>query len=284
MFYLLLVSFVWALSFGLIKNQLAGLDSTAVGAVRIGLSAFVFLPFLRPASATVRQRFQLCAVGALQFGVMYLLYLRAFHYLRGYEVALFTITTPLFLILLEAALRGRLQPLHALCAFLSVAGAAAIVWRNEASSPSSLTGVLLMQASNLCFAAGQIAYRRIRASMTQIPDHAVFGWLYLGALAATGLASVSTKGWAHFQPSLSQWGVLGYLGILSSGLCFFWWNRGATLVNAGTLAAMNNAKIPLGVACSLLIFRESTDWQRLVIGGGLLAVSVILAERSQKFA
>jgi hypothetical protein len=40
---------------------------------------------------------------------------------------------------------------------------------------------------------------------------------------------------------------------------------------------MNNAKIPLMVACSLLIFGEKADPIRLVLSGGLLALAVWLA-------
>jgi drug/metabolite transporter (DMT)-like permease len=61
-------------------------------------------------------------------------------------------------------------------------------------------------------------------------------------------------------------------------VCFFWWNVGATRVNTGTLAAFNNAKIPLGVACSLVFFGERTDIPRLLIGGVLMAAGVLIAE------
>jgi drug/metabolite transporter (DMT)-like permease len=275
---LLLVSLIWAFSFGLIKGKLTGLDPAAVGLVRIGLSALVFLPFLRLAGATARQRVQLGATGALQFGAMYILYLHAFKYLQAYEVALFTITTPLFLAFVDSLLERRIQAVHVLAAGLSVAGAAVVVWQQTANS-GALRGVFLLQASNLCFAVGQLAYRRIRRRMTDSSDASVFGWLYLGALLAVGIASASGTTWSQFRPTAEQWGVLAYLGILSSGLCFFWWNLGATRVNAGTLAAMNNAKVPLGVACSLLFFGENASWPRLLIGGGLMALAVWLTER-----
>jgi len=278
-FYLLLVSLIWAFSFGLIKGRLAGLDPAAVGLVRIGLSALVFLPFLRLAGTNGKQRVQLAATGAVQFGVMYVLYLHAFRYLQAYEVALFTITTPVYLTIVDAILERRVQWLHAAAALLSVAGAAVIVWRNSASL-ETLRGVVLLQASNLCFAIGQLAYRRIRRAMTGSTDRSVFGWLYLGAFAAAGAASLSSTSWLEFHPTAAQWGVLVYLGVLSSGLCFFWWNMGATRVNAGTLAVLNNAKVPLGVACSLLFFNEAASGWRLAVSGSLMALAVWLSERT----
>jgi drug/metabolite transporter (DMT)-like permease len=115
--------------------------------------------------------------------------------------------------------------------------------------------------------------------MTTTADFNVFAWLYAGALLITGATSLISDSWNHFNPSSKQWATLAYLGILSSGICFFLWNRGATQVNSGTLAALNNAKIPLGVACSLLVFHEEADPIRLIFGGSLLGTGVWLAER-----
>jgi len=78
---------------------------------------------------------------------------------------------------------------------------------------------------------------------------------------------------------LKQAGTLLYLGVLASGLCFFWWNKGAVLTNAGTLAVFNNLKIPLAVAVSLLVFGESTDLPRLILGGGLMIFAIWISRR-----
>ncbi len=107
---LLLVSLVWAFSFGLIKGQLAGLDSTAVATLRLALAGLVFLPLFRPARVAWRTGLRLALVGAVQFGLMYLLYQRAYVYLPAYAVVLFTLTTPLYLALLDALAERRLRP------------------------------------------------------------------------------------------------------------------------------------------------------------------------------
>ena len=289
MLYLVLVSIIWAFSFGLIKNQLAGLDSTAVAVVRIAFSLLIFAPLLRVRALTLRQIIQLFLTGAIQFGLMYVLYLRSYHGLQAFEVALFTITTPLYLALGDAILERRWELKHGLAALLSVIAALVIVWR-KAPTDNFWRGLLLLQISNFCFAAGQLAYRCIRKPMTGVKDRDVFGWLYLGAFVATGISSLFVTPWSQFHPSLPQWGVLAYLGILASGLCFFWWNRGALLVNAGTLASMNNAKIPLGVLMSLLFFNEAHTLSahdsvpRLVVGVALLCIALWLAETKRFFS
>ena len=145
---LLLVSFIWAFSYGLIKNRLAGIDSTAVATLRLALALFVFLPFFRPRRLKLRLALQLAALGAAEFGVMYLLYQRAFLYLPSYAVVLFTLTMPLYIALADAIVERRLHPRYALAALLALLGAAVVVF-NGALKGELLTGFHLMQASNL---------------------------------------------------------------------------------------------------------------------------------------
>jgi drug/metabolite transporter (DMT)-like permease len=275
---LILVSFVWAFSFGLIKDKLSGLDSTAVATVRIAFSALVFLPFLRRRHLHFATTVRLAAIGALQFGLMYVLYLRAYHYLQAFEVALFTIFTPLYLTLLEALFTHRLSRNHFGAAVLSVGGAGIVLWQSL-STPNLLIGFTLIQISNLCFAGGQLAYRRVKAQIPSALDAEVFALLYVGAVLLTLIVSLTSTNWSAFRPSQIQWFTMAYLGLFASGLCFFWWNVGATRVNAGTLAAFNNLKVPLGIACSLFFFGGHPDVLRLVAGLGLIAAGVVLAER-----
>lgn len=277
MTYLLLVSFVWAFSFGLIKDQLTGLDPVAVSVVRLAFAALVFLPVFRPGRVPAGAAVRFFGLGAVQFGLMYVFYLQAFRYLQAYEVALFTIFTPFYVALLDGALDKRFVPRHSFAAALAVVGAAVIVWQRGIGR-EALAGFLLMQASNLCFAAGQVGYRRWRSRAAAINDASLFAWLYLGGVVITGALSLVTTEWAAFQPTSAQWGTLAYLGILASGLAFFGWNLGALRVNAGTLAVFNNLKIPLAVAVSLLVFGETANVPRLIVSLVLMGAAVWVAE------
>lgn len=75
---------------------------------------------------------------------------------------------------------------------------------------------------------------------------------------------------------------LVYLGVIASGVCFFLWNYEARRVNTGALAIFNNLKVPLAVTVSLLVFHESTDIPRLVTGGGIVLIVLILNEWNLK--
>lgn len=275
---LLTVSVIWAFSFGLVKG-LAGLDPTAVAALRIALSLVVFLPFLRVRRLGAGRIARLAAIGALQFGAVYIFYLRSYAHLHAYEVALFTITTPLFVTLLDAAAERRWRARYLSAAALSVAGAAVVLWRSLGDS-GIMTGVVLVQLSNVCFAGGQVAWRRERARLPEGSSEAsVFALPYAGGLALTLGLALTTASWRGFSPSPAQWTTLLYLGVVASGVGFFLWNVGASRVNAGALAAVNNAKIPLGIACSLLFFGESASLPRLLAGGALMALGVWAAGR-----
>jgi drug/metabolite transporter (DMT)-like permease len=278
---LILVSFIWAFSPGLIKGQLTGIDPTAVATIRLALALLVFLPFFRPrglGGATLRR---LTVIGTLQFGLMYLTYLRAFALLPAYAVGLFTITTPLYLVLLDAAMSRQWQPRYAVAALIALSGAAVMVVQDHAVSADWLRGFLLVQLSNLCFAAGQLAWRRERAKLpASTSDASLFALPYLGAFLITALASCFYTDWPAVHLTPSHLVTLLYLGVVASGLAFFLWNLGATRVGTGTLAVLNNVKIPLTVACSLLFFGEHADLLRLGISFALLALALWIARTS----
>jgi drug/metabolite transporter (DMT)-like permease len=282
LFYLLLVSLIWSFSYGLIKEFLVGLDPAAVGVVRVGFSALVFLPFLRLRGLTLGQGWKLAGIGALQFGVLYIFYLPAYAYVAAHEVALFTIFTPLYVALTDAALERRWHHRYGAAALLAVAGAAVILWpgADKKVSDSVVTGFVLMQIGNLCFSVGQVLYRKLRPQLPpDAKDHALFGLPYLAALAVLGGYSLVSVNWVAFAPTPTQWLVLAHLGIVASGLGFFWWNLGGTRVNPGSLAAWNNAKVPLGVVVSLVFFHESANLPRLAVSLALLLAAIWFAER-----
>ncbi len=276
---LLLASLIWACSFGLIKRHLAGVDPAWVTAVRLGLAALVFLPFARWRALGLRGAASLAGIGALQFGVMYVLYLESFRHLRAHEVALFTLTTPLLVTLLADLRERRLRPWALAASLLAIAGAALLVHR-AADFALTLRGVLLVQGANLAFAAGQLAYREWSRARPALPDHAAMGLLYLGGMLPA-LLLISRQ---PSPPRLEggQLLTLAYLGLVASGVGFYLWNAGARRSGTGTLAVMNNAKVPLGVAASLLLFGETAEPGPLVLSLVALATAVLIAERGRR--
>jgi drug/metabolite transporter (DMT)-like permease len=276
---LLIVSLLWAFSFGLIKGNLAGVDSNFVSFARMLVSLAVFAPFLRPRGVGMRLRLKLALTGALQYGVMYLTYIYSYRFLQAYEVALFTILTPLYVTAVNDALRGRFSGLNLLTAVLAVVGAW-IVKGGGMVERGVMQGFLILQVSNLCFAFGQVYYRRLLAGRPAgLQDAHLFGLLYLGAVGVTALATTVFGGWgAAAELTTPQLLTLLYLGAAASGLGFFLWNVGARQASAGALAVFNNLKIPLAIAVSLLFFGEQTHIPSLLLGGLVVTAALALNE------
>ncbi len=258
MAFLLTASLIWAFSFGLIKTQLAGVDPFLVAVLRLGLALLVFAPFVRLRGLRPKLCWQLAACGAVQYGLMYAAYLAAFRTLSGSQIALLTTLTPIYVALLADAWEGRWHGRYVAAALVSVAAGALVVLGNGVPR-AALSGFLLVQASNVTFAVGQVWYRRLLPPTSGKADRDVFALLYLGGVLAAAGAVLAAGSWRFGQWALTarQWWVVLYLGLLPSGLCFFLWNAGARRVNTGLLAVLNNAKMPLAVAVSLLFFESA---------------------------
>lgn len=281
---LAIVSVIWAFSFGLIGNALVGVDSIFVATARLGIAGIVFLPLLRFSKVPAGSHLKLIGCGALQFGVMYVSYIKAFQFIPSHLVALFSVLTPLYVVLIHDLRKRTFHRKYFYAAILSIIGAAIIKTKSETSG-SIWIGFGLMQIAGLAFGFGQVYYRDWKRSHAETKDYQVFGLLYLGGFLVAIAASGLLTDWAQVELNRKQIEVLLYLGIVASGLGFFLWNKGAALSRPGTLAAFNNAVVPLGMACSLFIFGEISEIQgeallRLILGSVFIAVAVILAEKS----
>lgn len=277
MIYLLIVSLIWAFSFGLIKGNLTGLDSNFVAWIRMSISLLVFIPFLRIKGIERKLAVKLVVLGMLQYGLMYITYIYSYQFLKAYQVALFTIFTPLFITLINDILEKRFHLLFLAVAILAIIGTAIIVNRQIRQSDIRI-GFFLIQISNVCFALGQVWYKKIMSKYKELKDANIFGLLYFGAFLITFIAALSTTEWSTLQISAKQVLTLLYLGAVASGLCFFLWNYGAKKTDIGALAIFNNMKVPLAVACSILFFHEKGNIPRLLIGGVIILAALLINE------
>ncbi len=277
MAYLLIVSIVWAFSFGLIKEYLTGLDSNLVACARILISFLLFVPFLRLKNLNPLLAIQLMLIGMVQFGLMYVAYLYSFQHLAAYQVVIYTTFTPLYITCISDILDRRFHPRLLLISMMAIVGTYIIVHK-EMHRFEIQTGFLLLQISNLCFAAGQIFYKRLMNRHRELKDANVFGLLYFGAFLVTAVPVAVTTNWSEIALGQEQVFSLLYLGILASGICFFLWNLGARKTNTGALAIFNNLKIPLAVTCSLLIFGEAANLKTLILGGAIIVAALSINE------
>lgn len=281
MWRLVAVSIIWAFSFGLIKGKLTGLDSGLVASIRLILCFLCFMPFLFKVSQQ-KMRLRLMILGAVQFGIMYLAYIKSYQYLPGYLVAVFTIFTPFYVIALNIIFdKNSRDPKKLTMAMgaviLSIAGAAVIVFKAPGQA-EYLIGFLILQLANIAFAIGQWNYQRWADQGSNAGNMA---WMYLGAALFASLVSFPQLSWSEIVISNEQVLVLLYLGVVASGLCFYLWNSGSKKVSPATLAVMNNGYIPVAVFASIVLFSEEADLVRLTVGGSLILLSVFISYKTQ---
>ena len=185
---------------------------------------------------------------------------------------------------------------------MALLGAVAGAWlirADPAARPDFGEGFLWIQAANLCFAFGQVAYRRTLQQGGGRVDAAAHAWMFLGGTAVAGLVmAVRLVGGVLTSPaqtadelalSLEQLAAIAYLGVVAAGLGFFLWNAGARRVSAGLLAAANNLKVPAGMAVSVLLFGEAlapdgelASWVRKLGGSALVLAAVVIASRDSR--
>ncbi len=280
--YLVIVTILWAFSFSLIGQYLAGqVDSDFAVLLRVLIAAALFVPLSawRGVPKALVRGFWLA--GALQFGLTYLCLYRSFNVLTVQEVLLFTVLTPIYVALLDDALARRFNRWALIAALVAVSGG--IIIRFRPLQGEYLVGFILLQIANLAFAAGQVLCRRLLLRYpTEIPMHRFFGHFFLGALLLT-----LPSWWLFGDPSrlpqtAMQWGVLVWMGLFATALGMYWWIKGSTQVDAGVLAVMNELHVPAGLIVNVLIWNRDTDLKRLTLGGLVIMASFWLNRQGRK--
>ncbi|KPV96334.1 MULTISPECIES: EamA family transporter [unclassified Pseudoalteromonas] len=272
--YLISVTILWAFSFSLIGVYLAGqVDAWFSVLMRVALAAVVFLPFLNITRIAKPLALKLIAIGAIQLGAMYGFYYHSFLYLSVPEVLLFTVMTPLYITLLNDVLEKRFNAQFLLVAIIAIIGAVAI--RYQGIDGDFVFGLCLVQGANICFASGQVFYKRVMSE--QSLDHkTAFAWFFVGALIVAATCFALFGNINKLPTTVTQWGVLTYLGLIASGFGYFAWNKGAVAVDVGTLAVMNNVLIPAGIVVNLVIWNRDADLLRLSLGGAIMLLALWL--------
>ena len=278
---LIFVTILWAFSFSLIGEFLVGkVDSYLAVFVRVTLASLVFLPFTKFRGVNPKLALGIMAIGAVQIGLMYLCYYNSFLYLSVPEVALFTIFTPFYVTLIYDAFSFKFRPLYLFSVGVAVFGA--LIIKYGAINEGAIKGFLLVQGANICFGAGQSAYKALLERF-DVDQKKVFGYFHFGAFFVAVIALITLGNPAKFHVDLTQTLVLLWLGIVASGLGYFMWNKGACEVDSGVLAIMNNALIPAAIIVNLLFWQKDANLTRLIVGAAIMYISLLIHNKIMKF-
>jgi carboxylate/amino acid/amine transporter len=272
--YLILVTVLWAFSFSLIGEYIAGrVDSDFAVLARVSIAAVAFLPFTRWRGLPWRLAGGFWLAGMLQFGITYLCLYRSFTVLTVPEVLLFTVLTPIYVTLLDDGMARRFNPWSLVAAGVAVAGG--IVIRFHRIEGDYLIGFLLLQLANATFAAGQVLCRRLLVRYpVDLPLHRFFGHFFLGAMVLVIPSFLLFGDMSRLPQTAVQWGVLAWMGLFATALGMYGWVKGSTQVDAGTLAIMNELHVPAGLVVNLLIWNRDADLRTLSAGGAVILFSL----------
>ena len=253
--YLFFVSILWSFSFGIIKYVLSGVDPSFISLVR-NLIALIFFSTLtiynfKKFSFDLR----LILIGAIQFGLMYVLYVQSYEYLTPSLIATFTITTPIYVGLSSQLLNNRSFSSKGVFAVILVLIGSLIMRFNIDNPIDYWIGFLLIQSANICFAFGQVMFKKWHSNNSSTDIIHNFSQMFFGAVLITSIFYISNSDSAQLLTTSNLLALL-FLGF-STGLGFLAWNIGATKVSNETLAVMNNAVIPIAILNLYLFFGET---------------------------
>lgn len=265
MIYLILVSILWSFSFGIIKYGLSGIDSSFISLMR-NLIAFLFFASL---SLYNFKKFifdiKLILIGAIQFGLMYVLYIQSYQYLPAYLIATFTITTPIFIGIFSQLLQNKSFSLSGIFSILLVVLGSLMMRFNIVNPLDYWLGFFLIQCANICFAIGQIMFKKWYSKNTSVDIIYNFSQMFFGAVLITSMFSIINSTNIGMLNTYNLFALL-FLGLFSTGFGFLAWNLGSLQVSNERLAVMNNVVIPIAIFNSFLIFGEAINPMLFVPG------------------
>ena len=281
MFYLIVTTVIWSFSFSLIGNSLSpDINSWSLAFSRSAIACILFsrwINFKIPISYIIKIIF----IGALQIGIMYILYLNAFSYTSVQRILLFTITTPFYVTMISQIINKEIKLFAFFITLLSIVGA--LIIRMTDFDTSDFIGLILVQLANLCFASGQVLYKAMKAdSKISTNVYTDFSFFFIGASLITFIGLIVSPFSYTYPNTISQWFLVLWLGVGASGIGYYFWNYGATKVNVETLATMNNLVIPLGLFIEIIFFSGSYDFETFVIGTVIIISSIVTSLRYNK--
>ena len=258
MIYLILVSILWSFSFGIIKYGLPGIDSTLISLMRNLISLLFFASLTLYNFKKFSFDIRLVLIGAIQFGLMYILYIQSYQYLPAYLIATFTITTPIFIGIFSQLLDDKSFSLNGIFSIILVVIGSLMMRFNIVNPIDYWLGFFLIQCANVCFAIGQIMFKRWHSKNTSVDIIYNFSQMFFGAVLITSIFSIINSTNLAMLNASNLYALL-FLGLFSTGFGFLAWNLGAIQVSNERLAVMNNAVIPIAIFNSYLIFGEAIN-------------------------
>ena len=227
---------------------------------------------------THKQILQAVVVGWVGYGVSLVFQFVGTHLSTASNGALVTSATPAFVLLFASWILGeRITPRRLAALLIATLGVVAVIDPRTAQFHSGMfMGNLSLVAAALTWALYSVLVRKVTFNLDVLPATMVFFW---GGLCVSIPASI----WELQAIPLGQvtWGViLGilYLGIVSTALAMYLWNKAFATLEAGVASLTFFAQPVVGASLGALFLNEQISWL-FIVGGLLIGIGLWLAAR-----
>jgi drug/metabolite transporter (DMT)-like permease len=243
-----------------------------LGAAALGVA----LLLLRRALPSPRLIGRVLAIGLVGFGVSVGLQFVGTSLSTAANAALITAASPAFILLFGALLLGEAVTPRRLAALaLASLGVLAVLDPTEVDlTQSAFRGNLALIGAAVTWGLYSVLVKRVSRDL---PTAEVSFFAFLGGmLLSVPLTAMEAQGGSAGPLTLPL--VLGvlYLGLISTALAMYLWNRSLALLEAGLVSLLFFAQPVVGVSLGALLLGESLGagfW----IGSALIAAGLILA-------
>lgn len=237
---------------------------------------------LRPSAIrSLRQPWQVWALGTAGLCIYHCLYFFAIQAAPPVEVSLVAYLWPLLIVLFAALLPGETLRLHhVIGAVMGLVGAFLIITRG--GGIGLVDGVRLGHLLALVCAFVWAGYSVLSRRFGHVPTDVVIGYCLITAVV-TFLLHLAFETTVWPQTSL-QWTAIALLGAFPLGIAFFAWDHGVKNGDIMVLGAVSYAAPPLSVVILILAGYGTFHWSvavacLLITAGALIASRDLLLGR-----
>jgi len=192
--------------------------------------------------------------------------------------AIITSASPAFILLFAWLMLGeRLTARKLLSVMLATVGVIIVVGWDTGSGGggNALLGNLALIGAAVTWALLSVLARKFSASLS--PLVITTGAVFWAAIMTTPLMVVEWRFLpVHGLGSPLLWGAVLYLGVVATAGAFYFWNKGLSLVEAGTASVFFFLQPVVGAVLGWLVLGEQLTTS-FFIGGGVILLAVLIA-------
>ena len=276
---LILMAVIWGVNYSVMKAGLQGMPSMAFSALRIVLAVitlYLITLFVRGVPwPSVRDRWQLLALGVLGNGAYQLFFVFGLARTRAGVAALITAAGPAWIAIISRMLgRERISPRGWMGILLQLLGAAAVVGSTQGLGGNGqvLLGAVLIACGSITWGLFSVLLQPYTQRAHPLHLSAITMTSGTVVLCAVAMPELVALDWSAL--GAPQWGAMAYAGIVSLVIAYLLFYRGVRILGPTRTAMYGNLQpiIALSVAWATLGERP-TVWQLIgtaCIMGGLL--------------